>query len=148
MKYHIAQINIAQLKAPLEDPAMSEFMDSLEEINAVAEESPGFVWRFQTDRGNATDLRLYDDDRILFNLSVWESVQELKTYVYKSAHGDVMGKRQQWFEKLGRISFGLWWVEAGHIPSVDEAKQRLEYLNSNGVSAWAFDFKHSFPAPD
>lgn len=100
MKYHIAQVNIALMKAPLEDPLMEEFVASLDEINALADSSPGFIWRLQTTQGNATDLRPYGDDRILFNLSVWESLEPLQTYVYKSAHGEVMRKRRQWFEKF------------------------------------------------
>ncbi len=148
MKYHVAQVNIALMQAPLEDPLMAEFVASLDEINALADGSPGFIWRLQTDQGNATDLRPYDDDRILFNLSVWESLESLQAYVYKSAHGEVMRKRRQWFEKFEGMYFALWGLEAGHIPSVLEAKQRLDYLNEQGVSTWAFNFKNPFPAPD
>jgi Domain of unknown function (DUF3291) len=148
IKYHMAQINIALMRAPLEDPLMADFVASLDEINALADGSPGFIWRLQTDQGNATDLRPYGDNRILFNLSVWESLEALQTYVYRSAHGEVMRKRSQWFEKFDRMYFALWWVEAGHIPSVAEAKKRLDYLNEQGVSAWAFNFKYTFSSPD
>jgi heme-degrading monooxygenase HmoA len=147
-KYHIAQINIALMRAPLDDPLMEEFVASLDEINALADSSPGFVWRLQTDQGNAIDLRPYGDDRILFNLSVWESLEQLQAYVYKSAHGEVMQKRRQWFEKFEGMYFALWWVEAEHIPSVMEAKQRLDYLDEQGASEWAFNFKSPFPSPD
>lgn len=147
-KYHIAQVNIALMRAPLDDPLMGEFVASLDEINALADSSPGFVWRLQGDQGNATDLRPYGDDRILFNLSVWESLEQLQAYVYKSAHGEVMRKRRQWFEKFEGMYFALWWVEAGCIPSVMEAKQRLDHLNEQGVSEWAFNFKSPFPSPD
>jgi heme-degrading monooxygenase HmoA len=148
MRYHIAQVNIALMQAPLEDPLMAEFVSSLDEINALADSSPGFVWRLQTGQGNATDLRPYGDDRILFNLSVWESLEQLQAYVYKSAHGEVMQKRRQWFEKFEGMYFALWWVDAGHIPSVIEAKQRLDHLNEYGASAWAFNFKSPFLSPE
>ncbi|MDX2215161.1 MAG: DUF3291 domain-containing protein [Oculatellaceae cyanobacterium bins.114] len=147
-QYHLAQVNIALMRSPLSDPLMEEFVASLDEINALADGSPGFVWRLQTDQGNATDLRPYEDDRILFNLSVWESLEQLQAYVYKSAHGEIMRKRRQWFEQFEGMYFALWWVEAEHIPSVIEAKQRLDYLNEQGVSRWAFNFKHPFPSPD
>ena len=143
--YHIAQVNIARMIAPLEDPAMAEFVALLDEINALADRSPGFVWRLQTEQGNATYLRPYDDDRILFNLSVWETIEELKAYVFKSAHGEVMARRRQWFERFEGRYVALWWVRAGHIPSVEEAKQRLEYLREHGESAYAFTFKRPFP---
>lgn len=136
------------MQAPLDDPLMTEFVAALDEINALADLSPGFIWRLQTEQGNATDFRPYGDERILFNLSVWESIEQLQAYVYQSAHGDVMRKRRQWFEKFAGMYFALWWVDAGHIPSVAEAKQRLDYLNEHGVSNWAFNFKHPFPAPD
>jgi Domain of unknown function (DUF3291) len=147
-KHHIAQVNIALMRAPLDDPLMAEFVASLDEINALADSSPGFVWRLQTAQGNATDLRPYGDDRILFNLSVWESVEQLQAYVYKSAHGEVMRKRRKWFDKFEGMYFALWWVEAGHTPSVTEARQRLDYLNEHGASEWAFSFKRPFPSPD
>ncbi|MDY6940956.1 MAG: DUF3291 domain-containing protein [Cyanobacteriota bacterium] len=147
-KHHLAQVNIALMREPLDRPLMAEFVASLDEINALADRSPGFVWRLQTEQGNATDLQPYGDERILFNLSVWESLEQLKAYVYESAHGKIMKKRRKWFKKLDRMYFTLWWVEACHIPSVIEAKQRLDYLNEKGFSSFAFDFKHSFPSPD
>ena len=126
--YHIAQVNIARMLAPLDDPSMATFVARLDEVNALADGSPGFVWRLQTEEGNATYLRPYDDERILFNLSVWETVEHLKEYVYKTAHGEVMRRRREWFGKLGGVYVALWWVRAGHVPSVAEAKRRLEYL--------------------
>ena len=146
--YHIAQVNIARMRAPLDDAIMAGFVALLDEINALADHSPGFVWRLQTESGNATYLRPYDDDRILFNLSVWQSLEQLKGFVYHSAHAAVMRKRHEWFEKFDGMFMALWWVEAGQIPTVEEAKQRLEYLCENGASAYAFTFKHSFPLTD
>ena len=144
---HIAQVNIARMRAALEDPVMREFVARLDEINTVADGSPGFVWRLQTEAGNATYLRPYGDDRILFNLSVWETVEDLKDYVYGSAHKEVLRLRHDWFEKLETPSMALWWVPAGHLPSVDEAKKRLGHLQENGPSAFAFTFRVLFP-PD
>jgi len=143
--FHLAQVNIARMHAPLDDPIMAGFVARLAEINALADGSPGFVWRLQTEEGNATYLRPYDDDRILFNLSVWESIDQLKHYVYRTAHAGVMQQRQQWFEKFTGMYMALWWVNAGHIPSVSEAKQRLEHLQQNGDTAHAFTFKRTFP---
>jgi hypothetical protein len=144
--YHLAQVNIARMLAPLTDPIMEEFVARLDEINALADQSPGFVWRLQGEAGDApaTYLRPYDDDRILFNLSVWESIEQLKEYAYKTAHGEVMRQRQQWFEKLDSMFQAMWWVEAGHIPTIAEAKQRLEYIQKHGETAHAFTFKRPF----
>ncbi len=143
-KYHIAQVNIGRMKGQLEDPVMSGFVARLNEINALADRSPGFVWRLQTPEGNATYLRPYDDDRILFNMSVWESVDALRHYVYKSAHAELIRSRQEWFEKFVGVYVGLWWVPLGHRPSVDEAKKRLAYLEKYGATEFAFTFKTIF----
>ena len=143
--YHLAQVNIALMRAPLDDPSMAEFVAFLDEINALADRSSGFVWRLQTEAGNATYLRPYDDDRILFNLSVWQSIEQLKEYVYKSAHGAVMRRRREWFEKFDGVYMALWWIKAGRIPTIEEAKQRLDYLRERGESVQAFTFKNIFP---
>ncbi|MCL4297921.1 MAG: DUF3291 domain-containing protein [Anaerolineae bacterium] len=146
--YHLAQVNIGRIVAPLDDPLLAGFVARLDEINALADRSPGFVWRLQTEEGNATDLRPYDDDRILVNMSVWESLEHLKAYVYRSAHVEVMRQRRQWFEKFEGMYMALWWVKAGHLPTVQEARQRLEYLAEHGASADAFTFSQPFPPPD
>lgn len=143
--HHLAQVNIARMHTPLDDPNMAGFVARLAEINALADRSPGFVWRLQTEGGDATYLRPYDDDRILFNLSVWETIEYLTEYVYRTAHGEVMRQRKQWFEKFGGMYMALWWVKPGHIPSVAEAKRRLEYLQEHGETAHAFTFKRTFP---
>jgi hypothetical protein len=145
LPHHIAQVNIARMHAPLDDPIMAGFVARLVEINVLADRSPGFIWRLQTEEGDATYLRPYNDDRILFNLSVWETIEHLKEYVYRTAHGEVMRQRRQWFEKFGGMYMALWWIEAGHIPSVVEAKVRLEYLQEHGETAHAFTFKRTFP---
>jgi hypothetical protein len=144
---HIAQVNIARMNALLDDPIMAGFVARLAEINALADRSPGFVWRLQSSEGNATYLRPYDDDRILFNLSVWSTVDQLKQYVYGSAHAQLLRQRREWFEKFGGAYVALWWVPTDHRPSVDEAKQRLAHLETHGPTPFAFTFKTTFP-PD
>ncbi|HWC20242.1 MAG TPA: DUF3291 domain-containing protein [Terriglobales bacterium] len=147
-EYHLAQVNMGRIKAPLESETMRGFMSRLAEINALADSSPGFVWRLATTEGNATYFRPYpEDDRILLNMSVWESVEALKHYVYRSAHAEVLRHRQEWFEKFAGTYLALWWVPAGHIPSIDEAKKRVAHLDANGPTQFAFTFKSIFP-PD
>jgi Domain of unknown function (DUF3291) len=140
-KLHLAQVNIARMRGALEDPVMRDFVAQLEEVNALADRSPGFVWRLQTDAGNATYLRPYDDDRIIINLSVWETVD------YRGHHSAVLRRRDEWFEKLDTPFVALWWVPAGHVPSIDEAKKRLERLEARGPTPFAFTFRSLFP-PD
>jgi Domain of unknown function (DUF3291) len=147
MKYHLAQVNIGRMRAPLDDPIMAGFVARLDEINALADRSPGFVWRLQNEAGNATYLRPYDDDRILFNFSIWESAETLRAYVYKSAHRQLLQQRREWFEQFGGAQLAMWWVPRGHVPGIDEAKKRLAHLEAHGPSQFAFDFKHVFP-PD
>ena len=145
--YNIAQVNIARMKAPLDDPLMAGFVARLNEINALADGSPGFVWRLQTEAGNATYLRPYDDDRIIFNFSIWESIEALKTYVYRTAHAELLRDRRNWFEQFSGAYLALWWVPSNHVPSIDEAKKRLAHLEEHGPSQFAFTFKTTFP-PD
>jgi len=144
---HIAQVNIGRIKAPLEDPIMAGFVNRLDEINAMADGSAGFVWRLQNSEGNATSLRPYDDDRILVNMSVWESIEHLKQFVYHTMHAELLRGRQAWFEKFESTYTALWWIPKGHVPSVDEAKERLAKLDSHGPTQFAFTFKNPFP-PD
>ncbi len=147
-KFQIAQINIARLLAPLDDPLIAGFVARLDEINALADSMPGFVWRLQTNEGDATTLRPYQDDLIIVNMSVWETPEQLRDFVYRSMHIEVMKQRKSWFERFDGMYYALWWVPAGHIPSVEEAKERLELLRTQGESARAFSFTRQFPAPD
>jgi hypothetical protein len=135
------------MKGPLDGPVMAGFVARLDEINALADKSPGFVWRLQTSEGNSTYLRPYDDDRILFNMSVWETIEALRQYVYRTAHAEMFRQRQAWFEKFEGAYVALWWAPAGHTPSIDEAKERLAYLEAHGPTQFAFTFKAAFP-PD
>ncbi len=145
--HHLAQFNIARAIAPLDDPVLADFMARLDEINALAEESPGFVWRLESDSGNATDIRAYDDPRMLINMSVWDSLNSLFDYVYMSGHSKVMARRREWFERFDGPYVVLWWVPAGHRPTLQEAQDRLAHLERHGPSAQAFTFKQRFPAP-
>src|SRR5215470_7362234 len=130
--YQLAEVNIARMLAPLDSPLMAEFVAQLDTINALADTSPGFVWRLQTSEGNATALRPYEDDLILVNLSLWASLADLSAFVYKSRHRHVLQQRSQWFERLNEFYVALWWIPPGHIPTVQEAKERLDYLRTHG----------------
>jgi len=146
--WHLAQLNVARAQAPLEDPKLAEFVARLDEINALAEASPGFVWRLQSDSGNATDIQVTDDPRFIINLSVWVSREALFDFVYRSDHTQVMTKRRQWFDKLDEPHMVLWWVPAGRRPDAREALERLESLQSHGPTPRAFTFRQPFPAPE
>jgi hypothetical protein len=146
-RFNIAQVNIGRIKAELDDPIMHGFVSRLDEINALADSSPGFVWRLQTDDGNATYLRPFQDERTLLNMSVWESVEDLRHFVFHTAHVELMRKRQAWFERFAGTYTALWWVPVGHIPGIDEAKKRLAHLDANGPTEFAFTFKNVAP-PD
>jgi hypothetical protein len=145
--FHLAQINVGRLRAPVDSPLVAEFMEALDPINALAEGTPGFVWRFQTDEGNATAVRPYDDDSILVNMSVWESADHLADFVYRTAHADYLRRRREWFERMTETITALWWVPAGHLPTVEEGIDRLDHLRAQGPSPEAFTFREGFPAP-
>lgn len=146
-KYHLAQINIARMLAAIDDPIMVDFVANLPSINALAEQSPGFVWRLQSDSGDATSIKVYDDDMIIVNLTVWENPEALRVFVYKSNHYGFLRERKRWFEKFDGPYYAMWWVRAGHVPTTEEAKARLEFLRQNGESSFAFSFKNVFPEP-
>ena len=143
---HLAHANVARMRGPIEDSVMAGFVERLEPLNSLADESPGFVWRYQTDEGDATEIRVFDDELILFNMSVWESIEALENYVYWSNHIEALQKKAEWFERAGRATLALWWIEAGHLPSVEEAKERFDLLWRDGPSAAVFTFKDRFPS--
>ena len=145
---HLAQINIGRMKGPLDGPVMAGFMARLDDLNALAEQSDGFVWRMQGEEGNNTYLRPYEDERIIVNMSVWESVDALYEYTYKSQHTEVMSRRKEWFERLDYVFVVLWWIPAGHIPTVEEAKERLASLDAHGPTPFAFTFRTVFAPAD
>jgi hypothetical protein len=145
--WHIAQLNVGKAVAPPGSPELAEFMAALDGINALADRSPGFIWRLQSASGNATDILLTDDPTALINMSVWRSLDALFEFVYRSAHTPVMLRRREWFVKPTQAYQVLWWVPVGHLPTPQEAMERLEHLRRNGPSAYAFTFKASFPPP-
>ena len=140
----LAQFNIGIIKAPMDSPTMSGFASNLDRINALAEATPGFVWRLQTEDGDATAIRAFDDPNMLLNLSVWQDLESLKQYVYSSAHTDLMRRRQEWFQRMNESHLVLWWVPQGNRPSIPEAIDRLSMLRSLGPTESAFTFQHPF----
>lgn len=146
-EFQIAQVNIGRIRAELDDPIMAGFVNRLEEINSLADGSPGFVWRLQEPAGNATYLRPYGDERTLMNMSVWESIESLRHYVFKTAHAELLRQRHAWFEKFAGSYTALWWVPTGYIPGIDEAKKRLAHIEAHGPTQFAFTFTQIFP-PD
>jgi uncharacterized protein DUF3291 len=146
-RFRLAQANVARMRAPLDDPLMEGFRSQLEAINRIADESPGFVWRLQTAEGDATSIRAFDDERVLFNMSVWDSIEALHAYVYRSGHVEPLRSRREWFEPLEGPSLVLWWIPEGHVPTVEEAKAKLRLLQEKGPGPEAFTFRSPFPAP-
>jgi hypothetical protein len=145
--WHLAQVNVATLLAPITSPELSGFVARLEEINALADGTAGFVWRLQTEDGDATAIRAFDDDRIIVNMSVWESIESLGGFVYGSRHLEVLRRRREWFTRMTSPILALWWVPAGTTPTVADAKHRLDVLERLGPTADAFTFKEPFPPP-
>ena len=145
--WHLAQYNLAKLRKPLTDPLLADFVAAIDRINRLGDASPGFVWRHQTAEGNSTSVRPRDDQSIIINFTVWESVEQLFRFTYYSDHVEMYRKRRKWFEHVDWQYLALWWVPAGHIPSVDEAEERLAYLNEHGPTERAFTFKQRFPPP-
>jgi len=146
--HHVAQINIARMREPLDSPLLADFVSALDPINALADSSPGFVWRLQTEDGDATSIRIDGDDMLIVNMSVWESIEALAAFVYKGAHTGVMRRRREWFEHVREAYTALWWVAAGDVPPVADAQLRLDHLRRYGPSEFAFGFKSPFPPPD
>lgn len=146
-RFELAQLNIARLKAPVDSPALKDFVDSLDRINRLAEQSPGYVWRLKDDAGNATALRHFGPDYIV-NLTVWKDVAALHDYVYKSGHVEIMRRRREWFERMAEAYSVLWWVPAGERPTPAAAEERLELLRAAGPTSHAFTFQQAFAAPD
>ena len=147
-EYHnLAQINIAKMKAPLDDPVMAGFVDQLDRINAEADAAPGFVWRMQDEDEAPKILRIFGDPLILVNMSVWQSVDLLFNYSYRSGHAQPFRDRRQWFDKMDRPHMALWWIPAGKLPTMEAGYSRLDQLAANGPSPQAFTFKKRFDPP-
>lgn len=146
MSYHLAQLNIARLLAPIDSPQLAEFVAQLNTVNAVADAADGFVWRLQSDDGDATAFRPFGEDTLV-NMSVWRDLESLRGFMSDERHLAVMRRRRDWFELMQSAHLVLWWVPVGHIPDAEEARQRLEMLNANGPTPEAFHFRESFPPP-
>lgn len=146
--FHLAQLNIGVLREPLESERMTGFVEGLDPVNATADEAPGFVWRLQTEDGDATSIRAFEDDLMIVNLSVWESIEALRAFVYASPlHKSFLRRRREWFEQMD-VFMVLWWIPSGHLPDVEEAKERLTALRQHGPTAEAFTFRAAYPAPE
>lgn len=146
--WQLAQINVGRLVAPVEDPAVADFINALAQVNTLAEASPGFVWRLKDDvSAGATDIRPAPDQQFIVNMSVWTDADSLFQFVYRSAHTPVMARRREWFDRFEGAYQALWWIKAGHQPTVEEGLSRLWMLDRYGPSPQAFTFKARFPAP-
>jgi len=145
--YQLAQLNIAKFKYAPGDPGLQGFMDALDGINEIADQSPGFVWRLEDESGNATGIRAFDDPHTLVNMSVWEDVDSLQQFVYKSGHMPVMRRRAEWANRMETPYQVMWWVPAGHEPTLQEAIDKLDSLTSHGPTEEAFNFRTPFPPP-
>jgi len=146
-EFELAQLNIATMKESLKSPSMADFVANLDRINALAESSPGFVWRLQTEEGDATALRPLGD-AMLVNMSVWRDVPSLRNFVYRSTHAEIVRRRHDWFARMAAAYLVMWWVPRGHRPSITQAIERLALLRQHGPSPEAFTFRSAFRAPD
>ena len=147
MNFHLAEANVAYMRAPQDDPLLADFVARLDEINALAEKSPGFVWRYISDSRDP-NAREYDDVMVLFNMSVWRDIDALHNFTYRTAHAELFANRKKWFDdamaRMQSRNMALWWIPVGHIPTVDEARQRLQQLTKDGPTPSAFTFKQRF----
>ncbi|WP_299248143.1 DUF3291 domain-containing protein [uncultured Aquimarina sp.] len=144
----LAQVNIAEMLAPINDPIMADFVNNLDRINELAEQSDGFVWRLRGDEGNATAITVFDNLFLIINMSVWESMDALFNFTYKTDHVEILKRKKEWFHKMPRMHMAFWYVENGHEPSPEEAKERLYYLQEHGETPYAFSFKSKFTTDD
>jgi hypothetical protein len=142
--YHLAQINIGRIRAPLDDPIMADFVNNLIRINTLGHNTPGFVWQLLTEEGDSTAFHVFEDQNILLNMTVWENVEALYDFTYRSHHVDFYRRRREWFEKFDGLYLVLWWVPAGHHPTPEEAKEKLAHLEAHGPTPLAFTFKQRF----
>ena len=153
MDYALAQVNVARLQAPLDSPLLADFVADLDPVNATADAAPGFIWRLQTEDGNATSVRAFEWDAagsagVLVNMSVWESVEDLAGFVYSGAHRQVLRLRRRWFERMEEAYTALWWIPRGHVPTTREAEERVLYLREFGPTPYSFTLREHFPPPD
>ena len=143
--YQLAQINIAKMKGvDIDDPIMKEFVENIGYVNQLADNSRGFVWRLKDENDHATALNPLNDVQTIINLSVWEDIDSLQHYTYKTFHSYFLKRRKDWFHQYGKSHYALWWIKKGAYPEIGEALKRLQYLQNNGASAYAFTFQQTF----
>ncbi|XUL91074.1 DUF3291 domain-containing protein [Streptomyces galilaeus] len=143
--YELAQVNIGRLQFPLDSPELKDFVDALDPVNAVADAAEGFVWRLQSDSGNATDVPVLGDEWLIINMSVWRDTNTLTAFMYQGQHRELLARRREWFERIREAMAALWWVPAGHRPTVAEAEERVLHLRTHGPTPYAFTLRTSFP---
>jgi hypothetical protein len=153
MPFELAQVNIGRLRAPLDSEQLAGFVELLDPVNEAADSSPGFIWRLQTEDGNATSVQAFRWDTagsagVIVNMSVWADVESLGDFVYGALHRAVLRRRREWFERMSEAYTACWWVPEGHRPSTAEAEQRVRQLRAHGPTPVAFTLQQSFPAPD
>jgi hypothetical protein len=144
---HLAHINIGTMKGPITSKVMLEFRTQIAHYNSLADRSSGFVWRLQTSSGHTADIDAFGDERIFITMSVWEGIEQLFDFTYRSAHAEMFRRRREWMEKIPRPQLALWWIGLGHIPSIKEAKERLASVAESGATPFAFTFRRHFPPP-
>jgi hypothetical protein len=152
VSYLLAQVNIARLRAPLDSSEIADFVAALDPVNAAADAAPGFVWRLQTEDGNATSVRAFEWDAggsagVIVNMSVWDSVEDLAAFVYSGSHRPVLRRRRDWFEHMAEAYAALWWIRASSVPTTADAEERVRYLRAHGPSPRAFTLRVHFPPP-
>jgi len=147
-QYQIAEINVARMKGvTINDPIMNEFVDNLDKVNALAESSQGFVWRLKDESNNATHLNPYNDEQVIINISVWQSIETLENFIYKTFHTEFLKRRKEWFQSYGKASTAMWWIPKEQFPSIQEAIEKLDYYQKNGPSELVFDFRNKYLPP-
>ncbi|MFB7219447.1 DUF3291 domain-containing protein [Streptomyces sp. NPDC056227] len=145
--HELAQVNIARLTFPLDSPELKDFVDALDPVNAVADQASGFIWRLQSETGNATDVPVFGDSWLIVNMSVWRDTDALTAFMYQGQHRELLARRREWFERVEEAMTALWWVPAGERPTVQDAEERLRILREHGPTDRAFTLRTSFPAP-
>ena len=143
--YELAEVNIARLQAPLDSPQLKDFVEALDPVNATADAADGFVWRLKSDSGNATDIPVLGDEWLIINMSTWRDTNALTAFMYQGQHREMLARRREWFEGLEEAVTALWWVPAGHRPTVAEAEERLLHLRAHGPTEYAFTLRQTFP---
>ena len=147
MNYYLAQVNIAKVLAPLEDPLMADFVNNLDRINALAEKNEGFIWRLKDEGNDATSIKVFDDNSLIINMSVWRDAESLFQFTYQSGHVEIFKRRKEWFLKMAEMHMALWYVPIDKMPTVADAEEGLKHIRENGPTEFAFTFQKKFPPP-